>query len=90
MNKRRRQDIIALIERAQGMKAVLDELRESIETIRDEEQDYFDAMSESLQDGEKGSAAEEVISHLDAAVEAVDEVDTAFDEVVSSLESAAV
>lgn len=89
MNKRGRKDITLLIERVAGMRAALDELRQNIETIRDEEEDDLDAMPESLQSGTKGAATEKVISQLGAAVEAVDKVEAAFGEMASSLECAA-
>jgi hypothetical protein len=67
MNKQRRKDL----ERARDL---LGEARTIIETARDEEQDYVDNMPESMQGGEKGSAAEGNVQCLDDALDAIDEV----------------
>ena len=63
MNKQRRKEIEALVERA-------DSLLTDIETIRDEEQNYADEMPENLQGSEKFERAEEVVYLIDEAVEA--------------------
>lgn len=59
----------------------LETLKGDIENIKDDEQAYFDNMPESLQGGEKGTAAE-------SAVEALDEAVNDIDSVLSSLEKA--
>lgn len=60
MNKERRKSISALIEE-------LEALKERIDQIKEEEQEYYDAMPEGFQQGEKGSKAEEVIDLLESA-----------------------
>ena len=67
MNKARRKEIDSVIE-------ALEEAKEQLEVIRDDEQDYFDNMPESFQYAEKGEAAEEAISNLDYAIDQIDEV----------------
>lgn len=47
MNKTRRKAIDDVV-------AKLQELRDEVESLRDEEQDYYDNMPESFQNGEKG------------------------------------
>lgn len=86
MNNQRRKEISSIVSELQGLSAQFDELKERIEAVRDEEQEYFDNMPESFQQGDKGSMAEEAISNLDSAVDAF-EID--FDEIISSLENAA-
>jgi hypothetical protein len=71
MNKARRkmiEDAMALVESAKSM----------LEEARDEEQEYFDNMPESLQSSEKGENAEsaiacldDVIGYLDSAMEEI-------------------
>lgn len=67
MNKARRKEIDAVIQD-------LESAKERLESIRDEEQDYFDIMPESFQYAEKGEAAEEAINNLDYAIDQIDEV----------------
>lgn len=50
--------------------ALLDEAFEILESCRDEEQEYYDAMPESLQGGEKGEAATSAIDYLEEAAQA--------------------
>lgn len=66
MNKARRKEIDSVI-------ATLEEAKERLESIRDDEQDYFDNMPEQFQYAEKGEAAEEAISNLDYAIDQIDE-----------------
>lgn len=66
MNKARREAISKLAER-------IEEIRGEVETLRDEEQDYFDAMPESLQGGEKGELAVEAINAIEDAIAALEE-----------------
>lgn len=70
-------------------------LKERAEAIRDEEQEYLDAMPESLQSGERGGDAQAAIEQLETAIEALDaleslEIDSldCEDEVVQALDEA--
>jgi len=54
--------VITLITNAMGI----------VEGAKDEEQDYFDNMSESSQNGYKGEAAEEAISYMEDSAQALD------------------
>lgn len=86
MNNARRKAIDGLIQRAQELATATQELITEIEAIRDEEQDYFDAMPESLQGGEKGQKAEEAISQLDDAISGLEALDG--DAITEALENA--
>ena len=66
MNKARRKEIDSVI-------ATLEEAKERLESIRDDEQEYYDTMPENFQYGEKGEAAEETVSNLDYAIDQIDE-----------------
>lgn len=74
MNKARRTRINEIIEK-------LNALKEDVEAIMDEEQESFDNMPESLQEGERGDAMQEAIDNLSSAMyfigEAVDSLDEA-------------
>lgn len=73
MNAARRKQIAALNERLQALIGQATDLRDELETIRDEEQDYYDAMPESLQGGEKGEKAQEAVSAIEEVLDAVSE-----------------
>lgn len=58
------------------------EAQSALESLRDEEQEYFDNMPESLQGGDKGSKAEAAISEMDEAISCLESA-------LSSVETAA-
>ena len=67
MNKTRRKALRELIDRIEGAKM-------EIEEIRTEEEEYYNNMPEAFQDGEKGDRAQTVIEYLDEAMTAADNV----------------
>ena len=86
MNNERRSRIKGVSDQLDAIREKIQEVYSEIESIRDEEQEYFDNMPESIQQGEKGSHTEEVIQHLDYALDACEfDVET----IVTELESAA-
>lgn len=68
MNKTRRADIERAI-------LLIAEGREILENARDEEQEYFDNMPESFQDGEKGEKAQAAIDAIDGAITSAEEAE---------------
>ncbi|KJL49536.1 hypothetical protein RS84_00010 [Microbacterium hydrocarbonoxydans] len=87
MNKTRRNEIAAVVKRLNDLAAEISDLRDTVETIRDEEQEYHDNMPESFQYGERGQASEAAISELEDALSALEDFDA--DAIVASLETAA-
>lgn len=75
MNNTRRKSLRELIEKTEGIK-------QGIEELRTEEEEYYNNMPESFQDGEKGDRAQTVIEYLDEAM-------TAAGDVIENLTSAA-
>lgn len=75
MNNTRRKSLRELIERTEGIKL-------EIEELRTEEEEYYNNMPEAFQDGEKGDRAQTVIEYLDEAM-------TAAGDVIENLTSAA-
>lgn len=67
MNKARRKEIARAL-------ALVEEAKSILETCRDEEQDYKDGMPEAIQNGQKGDAADEVVSALEDAISALDDI----------------
>lgn len=75
MNNTRRKSLRELIEKMEGIK-------QEIEEIKTEEEEYYNNMPSSVQDGEKGDRAQTVIEYLDEAM-------TAAGDVIENLTSAA-
>lgn len=75
MNNTRRKNLRELIEKTEGLKL-------EIEELRTEEEEYYNNMPEAFQDGEKGDRAQTVIEYLDEAI-------TAAGDVIENLTSAA-
>jgi hypothetical protein len=72
MNAARRKDL----ERA---RILLADAKAILEQARDEEQDAFDAMPESIQQGPRGDKGQAAVDALDEAVNACDEIDSNID-----------
>ena len=99
MNNERRKAIAALADRTQNLLGRVadlhteaEDIASDIESVMEEEQDYFDNMAESLQGGEKGCAAEDAVSALESAKDAIaavlSEAETELEQAIDELESA--
>lgn len=67
MNKGRRKQLT-------DISGNLEDLKCDLELLRDEEQEYYDKMPESMQGGEKGSKAEEAVEAMDTAISEIEDV----------------
>ena len=67
MNNTRRKHLRDLIEKMEGIKS-------EIEEIRTEEEEYYNNMPEAFQDGDKGDRAQTVIEYLNEAMTAAGDV----------------
>lgn len=96
MNAARRKALNALYKRIEESKAAveklfegldtsthdeLEEVKADVEAIRDEEQESFDNMPESLQGGDTGQAKEEAVSNMDIAMTELETARDALEEV---------
>jgi uncharacterized coiled-coil DUF342 family protein len=86
MNKQRRAALKEVAVKLDTLRDAFSEIQEEIANIRDEEQEYYDNMPESLQDGDKGQTAQAAIDALEEAVDAFDQFD--FDDVIRGLSEA--
>lgn len=86
MNKERRKAIEQISERLVALKDEINSIAEGIECQRDEEQEAYDNLPESLQNGDRGSAMQEAIEALDAAAGGIGSLDV--DELIGYLETA--
>lgn len=93
MNAERRKAIDELLKIAEHVKEILDgknhpPLADRIRELRDEEQDAYDNMPESLQDGEAGEKATESIEALDTAADEADNSQASVGQIIEYLEQA--
>ena len=65
MNKQRRKELAEIIN-------LIEEARERLEAVRDDEQEAFDNMPESLQYSERGETMEDYISTMDELIDYLD------------------
>lgn len=73
MNQQRRNEIAKL-------KDQLEEIAGNVSGLMDDEQEYFDNMPESFQQGEKGQTAESAIDALQSAVDSIEEAMSSLEE----------
>jgi len=85
MNDQRRKAINSLIAEFEKVKELatgnLSDIKDRLEALRDEEQEYFDNMHDNLKSGDKGSRAEQAVSEIDDQCSNLDTLICAFDEV---------
>lgn len=86
MNGERRKRIAKVITLLEAID--LSEITSALEALRDEEQEAFDNMPESFQDGDRGQAAQEAIDHLESAISAVEGAEAEIDWAVGELNDA--
>ena len=84
MNKARRKELAAIIEKLEQLDALREEIRERLEDIRDDEQDAFDNMPESLQESERGEQMQEYIDIMENVTSELDLID--IEDLVSQVE----
>ena len=65
MNKARRKELARVVD-------LLDQARDLLDTIRDEEQEAFDNLPESIQCSERGEAMENCISTMEEMLDYLD------------------
>lgn len=68
MNKARRASLNALI-------GQIEDIRSQVEALRDEEQEYYDNMPESLQGADKGSTVQAAIDAMEEAVTGLEQAE---------------
>ena len=80
MNNQRRKAIQEVMEQLSTPLDAITDLKEQLEAIMDEEQEYYDNMPESLQGSEKGDMAQEAIDQISEAVFTLDEICSSIEE----------
>ena len=89
MNKVRRKELTDLLEKFESIQSLLLDLKDGLQSVRDEEQDAFDNMPESLQESERGEKMNTAIDALDEAISYIeDDISDVMDSVKDSIETA--
>lgn len=86
MNEARRKELSKAIGLIQEIGPKLDEAKSIIESCATEERDYYDNMHENLQQGDKGSQADNAATQLEEVQSTLEEFD--IDEMVGKIEEA--
>ena len=92
MNNNRRKTLKSLIkqleevyEKFENLKSDCEEISQAISDIRNEEEEAYDNLPEGIQESERGERMQEVIEHLESAIDEIDNVD--IDDILSYLDS---
>lgn len=75
MNKGRRKEIDETLASLETVREKLDTIGETIDRLRDEEQEYYDTMTENFQNSQKGETAQTAIDALTNAYDEVSGID---------------
>ena len=86
MNALRRNRISKVIEAVNALNERIDEIMCFIDAIREDEEECFENLPESLQDSERGEAMQEAIDKLESAYSFLEDID--LEDVISDLEDA--
>ena len=86
MNKNRRKELMEWVKKAEEWAVQGEELKDELENICSEEQDYFDNMPENLQGSMRGMDSEEAIDKMNEAIESMDNAIEAAGEAASCID----
>ena len=86
MNKNRRKELMEWISKAESWASQGETLKDELENICSEEQDYFDNMPENLQGSMRGMDAEEAIDKMNDAIESMGNAIEAAEEAARCIE----
>lgn len=84
MNKQRRKQLAGAIEKLEQAVALIEEAKETVEFVNEEEQEAYDNLPESLQESERGQTIQENIDKLE---DVVYNIESYIDEINDSVES---
>lgn len=88
MNNERRKELKKATELCEEAQNKLQEAKEIVECCREEEEECYDNLPESLQDGEKGSLMQDAMDNMGEFIDGCDDVINEIDGLYGYLESA--
>ena len=77
MNRQRRKDLKSVIENLEVLHDTIEEISECLQNIRDEEEEAFENLPESLQESERGQQMQEYIDTMESVIDLLNEFDSA-------------
>lgn len=86
MNKIRRKMLVEWVKKAEEWATQGERLRDELENICSDEQDYFDNMPENLQGSMRGMDAEEAIDAINEAIESMNNAIEAAEDAASCVD----
>lgn len=93
MNKVRRKTLESIQEKLKGFRSetdflggVLEEFREDIESVMEDEEMAYDNLPESLQDAERGENMQSAIDAMGNAIDSVDEAISALENAIDEID----
>jgi predicted nucleic acid-binding Zn-ribbon protein len=75
MNQARRRQLSAIARKLQSLKEQAGALATELESVRDDEQEAYDNLPESVQDGDRGDAMQDAITNIEEAISAAESGD---------------
>ncbi len=86
MNKNRRKELMEWVKKAEDWAAQGEELKDVLENICSEEDDYFNNIPENLQSSQRAMDAEEAIDAMNEAIESMGNAIEAAEEAASCVD----
>lgn len=75
MNKARRDSLKLALGKIETLTAYIEEIKEDLQGVLDEEEEAYDNLPESIQGSERGEQMQEYIEALEEAIDSLDEFD---------------
>ena len=88
MNKARRREIKSIIDKAEEISSIVEELLEEIESVKGDEEEYRDNIPDNLISSERYEQAESACESLESAYDTLSEMIDQIDDVIFALEEA--
>ena len=88
MNRERRKELSKAIDLLEEAKSKIEEATEKVDACKCEEEEAYDCLPESLQDGEKGDTMQENIDGLDEALSNIEDMPATIEEIINLIQEA--
>jgi len=88
MNRERRKALREAIDELVEARAKIESANYTVDACKSEEEDAYDCLPESLQEGERGEMMQENIDSLDEAYSGLEDVLDSIDEAINSIQEA--
>lgn len=86
MNRERRKELSKAIDLLGEAKSKIEEAKEKVDTCKSEEEEAYDCLPESMQEGEKGDTMQENINGLDEAFSNIEDMPDTIEETINLIQ----